>query len=112
MDSNIGQTGIGAPVRRREDLRLLTGGGRYSDDLSLPGQSYAVMLRSPHAHALIHTIDTDTARAAPGVLAVLTGWDMLTDGLHPIPHAVWSNHPAEIFLPNSDGSIAYIPPHF
>ena len=112
MDGNIGQTGIGAPVRRREDLRLLTGGGRYSDDLSLPGQCYAVMLRSPHAHALIRAIDTDAACAAPGVLAVLTGRDMLADGLHPIPHAVWSNHPAEIFLPNSDGSIAYTPPHF
>jgi carbon-monoxide dehydrogenase large subunit len=112
MTSNAAKTGIGAPVRRREDLRLLTGGGRYSDDLNLPGQAYAVMLRSPHAHALIRAIEADVARAARGVLAVLTGQDMLEDGLRPIPHAVWSNHPAEIFLPNSDGSTAYIPPHF
>lgn len=112
MAANTGQTGIGAPVRRREDHRLLTGGGRYSDDLNLPGQAYAVMLRSPHAHALIRAIDADAASAAPGVLAVLTGQDMLADGLHPIPHAVWSNHPAEVFLPNSDGSAAYNPPHF
>ncbi|HLB96378.1 MAG TPA: molybdopterin cofactor-binding domain-containing protein, partial [Acetobacteraceae bacterium] len=112
MIGNPGNTGIGAPVRRREDLRLLTGGGRYSDDLNLPGQAYAVMLRSPHAHALIGAIDPGAARAVPGVLAVLTGQDMLADGLHPIPHAVWSNHPAEIFLPNSDGSKAYNPPHF
>jgi carbon-monoxide dehydrogenase large subunit len=112
MIANTSKTGIGASVRRREDLRLLTGGGRYSDDLNLPGQAYAVMLRSPHAHALIRAIDADAARAAPGVFAVLTGADMLADGLHPIPHAVWSNHPAEIFLPNSDGTKAYNPPHF
>ena len=105
-------TGIGAPVRRHEDLRLLTGQGRYSDDLTLPGQAYAVMLRSPHAHAEIGAIDTDPARAVPGVLAVLTGQDMLTDGLRPIPHAVWSGHPAEIPLPNTDGSAASGPPHF
>ena len=112
MIGNPGKTGIGAPVRRREDLRLLTGGGRYSDDLNLPGQAYAVMLRSSHAHALIRAIEAGAARAVPGVLAVLTGADMLADGLRPIPHAVWSNHPAEIFLPNSDGSKAYTPPHF
>src|ERR1700677_3423990 len=60
-------SGIGAPVRRREDLGLLTGQGRYSDDLTLPGQAYAVMLRSPHAHAEIGQIDTNQARAVPGV---------------------------------------------
>jgi carbon-monoxide dehydrogenase large subunit len=112
MSATAAKTGIGAPVRRREDLRLLTGSGRYSDDLNLPGQAYAIMLRSPHAHALIRAIDTTAARAAPGVLTILTGADMLRDNLHPIPHAVWSNHPAEIFLPNSDGSVAYNPPHF
>ena len=105
-------SGIGAPVRRREDLRLLTGMGQYSDDLTLPGQAHAVMLRSPHAHAEIGRIDSKEARAMPGVLAVLTGQDMLADGLRPIPHAVWSGHPAEIPLPNSDGSKAMGPPHF
>jgi carbon-monoxide dehydrogenase large subunit len=94
MVSHARETGIGASVRRREDLRLLTGGGRYSDDLNLPGQVYAIMLRSPHGHALIRAIEADAARAAPGVLAVLTREDMLADGLHPIPHAVWSNHDA------------------
>src|SRR3982751_5602275 len=98
-------TGIGASVRRREDLRLLTGRGRYSDDLNLPGQAYAVMLRSPHAHARIVAIDATAARAMPCVLAVLTGQDLLADGLRPIPHAVWSGHPAEIALPNTDGSV-------
>ena len=53
MDRGPSGTGIGQPVRRREDLRLLTGAGRYSDDLNLPGQAYAAMVRSPHAHALI-----------------------------------------------------------
>ncbi len=112
MADHGGTTGIGAPVRRHEDLRLLTGLGRYSDDLTLPGQAYAVMLRSPHAHAMIGTIDTAVAGAVPGVLAVLTGRDMMADGLRPIPHAVWSGHPAEIPLPNSDGSTASGPPHF
>ena len=78
--------GIGQPVRRREDLRLLTGRGRYSDDLNLPGQAYAVMLRSPHAHALIRAIDAAAARAAPGVLAVLTAARHAADGLNPMPH--------------------------
>src|SRR3954454_22409626 len=111
MDGGAADTGIGRPVRRREDLRLLIGRGRYSDDLNLPGQAYAVMLRSPHAHARIVAIEATAARAVPGVLAVLTGQDLLADGLRPIPHAVWSGHPAEIALPNTDGSVASGPPH-
>ncbi len=103
---------IGQPVRRKEDLRLLTGRGRYSDDTSVPGQAYAVMVRSPHAHALIRGIDTAVARTAPGVLAVLTGRDMQADGLKPIPHAVRTGHPADIQLENADGSPPYIPPHY
>ena len=112
MADAIATTGIGAPVRRHEDLRLLTGKGRYSDDLKLPGQTFAVMLRSPHTHARIATIDTTAAAAVPGVLTVLTGQDMMADGLRPIPHAVWSGHPAEVPLPNTDGSIASGPKHF
>src|SRR5215208_1598110 len=96
-------TGIGRPVRRREDLRLLTGNGRYSDDLTLPGQAYAVMVRSPHAHALIHAIDTAAARALPGVLAVLTYADVVTDGLKPLPN-IANTHPADISIKNKDGS--------
>jgi aerobic carbon-monoxide dehydrogenase large subunit len=112
MSTTANATGIGRSVRRREDLRLLCGKGRYSDDMNLPGQAYAVMVRSPHAHARIVAIDTSTAQRVPGVLAVLTGADMLMDGLKPIPHAVWSRHPAELYLPNSDGSQAFIPPHY
>jgi carbon-monoxide dehydrogenase large subunit len=105
-------TGIGQSVRRREDLRLLTGQGRYSDDVNAAGQAFAVMVRSPHAHAHIRSIDTETASAAPGVLAVLTGRDLLSDGLQPIPHAVRMGSPADIQLENKDGSEPYIPPHF
>ena len=56
-------TGIGQPVRRREDLRLVRGRGRFSDDLNLPGQAYAVFVRSPHAHALIRSLDAAAADA-------------------------------------------------
>src|ERR1700761_1267749 len=65
-------SGIGAPVPRREDLRLVRGRGRYTADENVPGQAYAVMVRSPHAHARIRAIAKDAALAAPGVLAVLT----------------------------------------
>src|ERR1700756_2033513 len=105
-------TGIGRPVRRREDLRLLTGGGRYSDDINVAGQAYAGMVRSLHAHARIRSIDVAAAIAAPGVLAVLTGRDLLADGLKPIPHAVRTGHPADIQLENADGSPPFIPPHY
>jgi aerobic carbon-monoxide dehydrogenase large subunit len=105
-------TGIGQSVRRREDLRLLTGRGRYSDDYNVPGEAFAVMVRSPHAHAQIRSIDTMAASGAPGVLAVLTGRDLLADGLRAIPHAVRMGSPADIQLENKDGSEPYIPPHF
>ena len=91
---------IGQPLRRKEDLRLVTGRGRYSDDVSLPGQAYAYVLRSPHAHARIRGIDTAAARAMPGVLAVLTGADVKADGLKDVPHTpipieAAGRHPAE-----------------
>jgi len=106
------KTGIGQPVRRREDFRLLTGKGCYSDDFSFPEQAYAVMVRSPHAHVHVRSIDTREAETAPGVLAVLTARDMLDDGLQAIPHSVGTRHPADITLENRDGSPPFIPPHF
>jgi carbon-monoxide dehydrogenase large subunit len=72
-------TGIGAPVRRKEDQRFITGRGHYTDDISRPGQSCAYFLRSPHAHARIKGIDGAAAAAMPGVLAVLTGADLAGD---------------------------------
>jgi aerobic carbon-monoxide dehydrogenase large subunit len=77
---------IGRPLRRKEDTRLLTGRGRFSDDFSLPGQAHAAMVRSPHPHARIIRIDTRRAGAMPGVLGVFTGRDCATEGLKPIPH--------------------------
>ncbi len=103
MDGSPTGTGIGQPVRRREDLRLLTGTGRYSDDISLPGQAYAVMVRSPHAHALIRRIDTAAAQSTPGVLAVLTAADVRADGLNPLPN-IANTHPADISIKNKDGA--------
>jgi aerobic carbon-monoxide dehydrogenase large subunit len=69
-------TFIGSSVERKEDYRFLTGAGQYTDDISLPRQSYGCFLRSPHAHARIRAIDTTAARGAPGVLGVFTGKDL------------------------------------
>jgi len=77
--------GIGQPVRRKEDVRLLTGRGTYTDDLDRAEQAHAVVLRSPHAHARILSMDVSEAKTAPGVLAVLTGHDAIADGLKPLP---------------------------
>ncbi|HXC91258.1 MAG TPA: xanthine dehydrogenase family protein molybdopterin-binding subunit [Stellaceae bacterium] len=77
---------IGQPVRRKEDERLLTGRGRFSDDFSLPRQAHMAVVRSPHPHARIGYIDTARAAAMPGVLGVFTGQDCSADGLKPIPH--------------------------
>jgi carbon-monoxide dehydrogenase large subunit len=77
---------IGQPIPRSEDQRLVVGQGRYTDDIELPGQAWAAFLRSPHPHARILAIDTEAARALPGVLAVLTGQDYLADGLRGIDH--------------------------
>ena len=71
----MAETGIGAAVRRREDVRFLRGAGNYTDDMNLAGQAHAYILRSPHAHAKIGSIDTATASAAAGVVAILTAAD-------------------------------------
>ena len=76
----------GKPVPRQEDLRLVTGRGQYTDDFVLPGQAWAVFLRSPHAHAIIRSIDTSAASKMPGVLAVLTGNDYLAEGFRGVDH--------------------------
>ncbi len=68
-------TGIGASVKRKEDIRFITGKGRYVDDFNRPGQAYAYFLRSPHAHATIDKIDASAAIKAPGVVGVFTGAD-------------------------------------
>ena len=77
--------GIGARVRRKEDVRFITGRGRYTDDINRPGQLHAVFARSPHAHARIDLLDIAPAQAVPGVVAVLTGADLAADGIGPLP---------------------------
>jgi carbon-monoxide dehydrogenase large subunit len=101
--------GIGQPVLRKEDARLLTGGGRYSDDVNVPGQAYACFVRSPHAHADVERIDADAARATAGVLAVLTGADAEADGVKPITHSPIPANPYEEMVKR--GEIVFIAPH-
>jgi carbon-monoxide dehydrogenase large subunit len=107
----VAPQGIGKSVPRREDARLLTGRGRYADDFSLPGQAHACVLRSPHAHAAIVSVDVAAALAAAGVLAVLTGGDAAGDGLRPIPHSPVPANPHEVPLRNRGGARFLTPPH-
>ena len=79
--------GIGQPVRRKEDDRLLRGNGRYVPDVKLPGMVYAGIVRSVHAHALIRSVDKTAAEAVPGVIAVFTAAEFAADGRKPIAHA-------------------------
>src|SRR5687768_403040 len=78
---------LGEAVPRFEDLRLVRGGGKYVDDRALPRMAYAHVLRPPHAHARISSISTSRARAAPGVLAVLTSEDWRAAGFRDLPAA-------------------------
>src|SRR5438552_5459312 len=93
---------VGQSVRRREDPRLIQGDGRYSDDVNLPRQVYAVIVRSPHAHALIRAIDGSAALKADGVLAVLTGNELAADGV--------GNLPTDTTRKRRDGSAAFATP--
>ena len=81
--------GIGQPVRRTEDPHLVRGHGRYTDDINLPGQVYAAMVRSRHAHGAIKNIDVSAVRGMPGVLGVYTAADL--GGLRPAQ----MHHPAQ-----------------
>ena len=75
--------GIGQAITRREDQRLITGAGQYVDDIARPGEAHMVLVRSPHAHARIKSIDVLPAKQSPGVLAVYTGADLIADGVNP-----------------------------
>ncbi|HEX3885121.1 MAG TPA: xanthine dehydrogenase family protein molybdopterin-binding subunit [Stellaceae bacterium] len=85
IDLDEDRFAIGQPVPRAEDPVLVRGEGHYSDDFSRPGQAYAVMVRSPYAHGVIRGIDTEEARAVPGVLAVYTAADLAAGGIIPMP---------------------------
>ncbi|HEX7214534.1 MAG TPA: xanthine dehydrogenase family protein molybdopterin-binding subunit [Methylomirabilota bacterium] len=93
---------MGQSVSRVEDPRLVQGLGRYSDDVNLPRQAYAVVVRSPHAHARIAAIDAAAGRRAPGVLAVFTGADLAADGVGTLP--------TDTSRKRRDGSPAFTPP--
>jgi len=96
--------GIGAPLRRVEDRRLLTGRGRFVADIDLPGALACALLRSPHAHARIRGIDVSAAAAAPGVVAVFTGADTAADGMAPM-RPMWA-------VRSRDGAPMAEPPRF
>ncbi len=99
----MGQFGVGQAVRRKEDNRLLTGGGRYLDDLTFDGQAFAHFVRSPHAHAKINGIDSAAAKAASGVLGIFTAADLKADKIGGIPCLA--------VLTSRDGSKMAQPPH-
>jgi aerobic carbon-monoxide dehydrogenase large subunit len=102
---------IGQPLARKEDARLTTGRGRFSDDFNLEGQAYAVMVRSPHPHARIQRVETARARAMPGVLGVFTGADCLADGLSAIPHDPLPKTKYDMKLTAAGGGAPFIGPH-
>ena len=102
---------IGQPLPRNEDARLLTGRGQFTDDFNFPGQAYAAMVRSPHAHARIVGIDHSTARTMPGVLGVFTGADCVADSLGAIPHDPLPKTKFDMKLHGPGGSEIFIGPH-
>ncbi len=101
--------GLGQPILRKEDARLLVGGGCYSDDVNLPGQAYACFVRSPHAHARVGRVETAAARATPSVIAVLTGADAAADGVKPLTHSPMPANPHEEIIRRHH--VAFIAPH-
>src|SRR5215471_8299776 len=102
---------VGKPIVRHEDQRLTTGRGRFTDDFSAAGQAYAVMLRSPHPHARILSIDAARAKTMPGVLGVFTGADCLADGLGPISHDPLPRTKYDMKLHAAGGGTVFIGPH-
>jgi carbon-monoxide dehydrogenase large subunit len=94
---------IGDAVKRKEDVRLLTGCGQFSDDMNAQGQLHAVIVRSPHPHAVIRGIDAALALGMPGVISILTGQDAQADGLKPIPHGPMPSGPLDVHLRPKSG---------
>jgi carbon-monoxide dehydrogenase large subunit len=94
---------IGESVLRKEDYRFLTGAGQYTDDITLPRMAHAVFVRSPHAHALVKSVNTSAARSAPGVIGVLEGKDVANDKINGLPCG-W-------LITSTDGQPMKEPPH-
>jgi carbon-monoxide dehydrogenase large subunit len=102
---------IGRPIPRTEDARLITGKGQFCDDFNYPGQTYAVMVRSPHPHARIVSIDKTAALAMPGVLGVYTGADCAADGLKAVQHDPLPKTRDDMKLAGPGGSTVFQGPH-
>ena len=102
---------IGKPMPRKEDARLTTGHGRFTDDFSLDGQAYAVMVRSPYPHARIVAVEAARAKAMPGVLGIFTGADCAADRLEPIPHDPVPKTKYDMKLTAPGGGTVFIGPH-
>src|SRR5258708_9482490 len=102
LDPGLMKFGIGQPVSRKEDPKLLRGEGSYSDDINLAGQAWAVMVRSRHAHGVIRAVDVAAAHDMPGVLAIYTAADLAAAGLGQMKCAV--------AFTNRDGSPMRAPP--
>ncbi len=103
---------IGKPVRRKEDGRLITGQGRFTDDFRFEGQTYAAIARSPYPHARIRGVDKARALAMPGVIGVFDGRDVLADGLKPVPHDPLpkTRFDMKLHAPGNKGAV-FIGPH-
>jgi aerobic carbon-monoxide dehydrogenase large subunit len=102
---------IGKPMPRKEDARLITGKGRFTDDFNLDGQTYAMMVRSPYPHARIVAIDAAAAKTMPGVLGVFTGADCAADKLGPIPHDPVPKTKFDMKLTGPGGGAVFIGPN-
>ncbi len=102
---------IGQPIRRKEDARLLTGQGRFSDDFARPGQVYAAMVRAPYPHALIKEINKESVKDMPGVLGVFTGRDAADAGFKPIPHSPLPSTKYDMKLAGPNGGAVFDGPH-
>src|SRR3954452_14297398 len=102
---------IGNPLRRKEDARLLTGKGRFTDDFSIDGETFAAMVRSPHPHARIVRIEASAAKAMPGVLGVFTGAECAAEGIKPIPHTPVPQTKFDMKLLGPGGTPVFSGPH-
>jgi carbon-monoxide dehydrogenase large subunit len=102
---------IGQPIPRHEDARLIAGQGRFTDDFGFPGQAYAAIVRSPHPHARIVSIDNSRALALPGVLGVFTGADCVADGLGAIQHDPLPKTRDDMKLSGPGGGEVFFGPH-
>ncbi|MGB3387172.1 MAG: xanthine dehydrogenase family protein molybdopterin-binding subunit [Pseudaminobacter sp.] len=102
---------IGRPLVRKEDQRLITGKGRFSDDFKFPGQTYAAIVRSPYPHARIGAISKQAALASPGVLLVMTGEDLVADGIGQLPHKAVPNTNFDMKLTGPGGGPVFIGDH-